>query len=247
MATKKIEVTIIESFEDYLNNINVFDVFSTIGSKTSLFRGQLESEWDLLPGLARPKFFRDNIEEHEKKLLLEFKRRAIPFLPNSFNANSDWEWLALAQHYKLPTRLLDWTENPLVALYFAFEYPKDNNNDRVVWSFSASANEFAESNNLKIKPFSLSKTQVYMPNQVTQRITAQSGWFTVHKYMKDTNKFIALNKNTIYKDRIFKMVIPNKLRDEILFRLDRLGVNSFSIYPDLEGLSTYLSWKHLKK
>lgn len=64
--------------------------------------------------------------------------------------------------------------------------------------------------------------------------------------MQAKNNFLAFNKNTNYKPRIFKITISNNLRTEFLERLDRLGVNSFSIYPDLEGLSTFLSWKHFK-
>lgn len=225
----------------------MFDEFTTLGKKVLLFRGQSNSRWDLLPGLARPNYLRANIEDYEKDILKEFKRRAIPFLPKTFNTNSDWEWLALAQHYKLPTRLLDWTENPLVALFFSLEFPNLNNNDRAVWVFGPNEDEFADSNNPLVNPFSLDKTKIYVPNQITQRITVQSGWFTVHRYQKKSNKFVAFNKNVNYKDRVFKIVIPNKLRDNILLRLDRLGINSFSIYPDLEGLSSFLSWKHFKQ
>lgn len=243
-TNKDIEIT---SLDQYLDTTNSFDAFSTLGDKVLLFRGQKEASWDLLPGLGRPNYFRPEILKYEKNVLQEFKRRAIPFLPKTFNSNSDWEWLALAQHFKLPTRLLDWTENPLVALFFAFEFTKDNDDNRAVWVFGAAEDEFVDSNDLKVNPFTLKKTQVYVPNQVTQRITAQSGWFTVHKYMTDKDKFLAFNKNTSYKSKVFKMIIPNKLRDNLLLRLDRLGVNSFSIYPDLEGLSTFLSWKHFNK
>lgn len=242
-TNKEIKIT---SLDQYLDTINSFDTISALGEMVLLFRGQKEASWDLLPGLGRPNYFRPEILRYEKNVLKEFKRRAIPFLPKTFNSNSDWEWLALAQHFKLPTRLLDWTENPLVALFFAFEFAKDNNDNRAVWVFGAAENEFADSNDSKVNPFTLRKTQVYVPNQVTQRITAQSGWFTIHKYMADKDKFLAFNKNKSYNSRVFKMIIANKLRNNILLRLDRLGVNSFSIYPDLEGLSTFLSWKHFK-
>jgi len=245
-ATKNGDITI-NSFDEYLEAINIFDSYTTLGEKVLLFRGQKEASWDLLPGLARPSCFRLNIEQYEKNILTEFKRRAIPFLPKTFNTNSEWEWLALAQHYKLPTRLLDWTENPLVALFFAFEFTKDHNQSRAVWVFGAAEDEFADSSDPDVKPFNLKKTKIYVPNQVTQRITVQSGWFTVHRYMRDKNKFVAFNKNSSYKSRIFKIVIPNKHRDNFLLRLDRLGINSFSIYPDLEGLSSFLSWKHFIK
>jgi type I restriction enzyme M protein len=50
-------------------------------------------------------------------MLEKFKREAIPYL--TIKPNDDWDWLALAQHHGLPTRLLDWTQNPLVAVGIA--------------------------------------------------------------------------------------------------------------------------------
>lgn len=243
---KNFEITI-ESFDSYLKLIN--DNFKNLPvqlDKNILFRGQSESSYNLLPGIARPSCFRQNILKSEIDILTEFKRRSIPFLPKTFNTNSNWEWLALAQHFKLPTRLLDWTENPLVALYFAIEKPKKNNLNRVVWVFCTNEEDFADSNNSLINPFNLKNTQVYVPNHMTERIASQSGWFTIHKYIEEDDRFVSLNTNTLYRKRIFKIIIPNKLREDILIKLDRLGVNAFSIYPDLDGLSEFLTWKHFK-
>lgn len=139
----------IQNFDEFLSVINEADIPSKRTNKVLLFRGQMEKSWDLLPGLARPKYFRPEILQFENNILSEFKRRAIPFLPKTFNSSSEWEWLALAQHYKLPTRLLDWTENPLVALFFAFEFVKDNNEDRAVWIFAAKDDEIVDSSNLE--------------------------------------------------------------------------------------------------
>lgn len=236
----------IESFDEFLKVINDdFKNFHNLKNKTILFRGQSESNYSLLPGIGRQSYLKENIIKYEQDILNEFKRRAIPFLPKSFNVNSEWEWLALAQHYKLPTRLLDWTENPLVALYFAFESPKDCVY-RAVWIFGANENEFEDSNNPKVNPFTLKQTQVFVPNNMTERITSQSGWFTIHRYIEAENKFISLNTNNLYRERVYKLIIPNKLRNEVLLKLDRYGINAFSIYPDLEGLSNYLTWKHFK-
>lgn len=237
---------VVNSLDEYLENIHNYDALCAAENSILLFRGQKEVSWDLLPGLGRPNFYRPEIEKFESNILSEFKRRAIPFLPKTFDSKSNWEWLALAQHHKLPTRLLDWTENPLVALFFAFEHIKENKQDRAVWFFRADENEFADSNDSTVNPFTLDSTKVFVPNQITQRITAQSGWFTVHKYLKEKSKFLALNKNSTHRGRITKIVISNKYRDNFLLRLNRFGVNSFSIYPDLEGLSTFLSWKHFK-
>jgi len=56
----------------------------------------------------------------------------------------------------------------------------------------------------------------------------------------------SFNKNSNYSRGVMKLTISDDLRGDILERLDRLGVNSFSIYPNLEGLSSFLTWKHFK-
>ena len=61
----------------------------------------------------------------------EFKRRGVAVLPS--RPSDDWEFLAVARHHGLPTRLLDWTENPLAALFFALEEPSSG--DSAVWCY----------------------------------------------------------------------------------------------------------------
>jgi len=79
------------------------------------YRGQIEHGWGLTPRLARN---RGHIER-EVDMLKRFRQDAGPRVREI--PRTTWEWIGLAQHYGLPTRLLDWTENPLVALYFAVE------------------------------------------------------------------------------------------------------------------------------
>lgn len=83
--------------------------------ETRWFRGQANADWALHPGLAR----KPATLKHEAALMKRFRQNATTLVPH--RPADEWEWLFLAQHYGLPTRLLDWSENPLVALYFAAE------------------------------------------------------------------------------------------------------------------------------
>lgn len=83
------------------------------------YRGHTSSDWDLLPSIARP----PRSISAELTVLKRFKQNAYPFL--SSPPSTEWEWLFLMQHYGAPTRLLDWTDSPLIGLYFAVETPDD--------------------------------------------------------------------------------------------------------------------------
>lgn len=79
------------------------------------FRGQEKRVWNLLPELYRPEVCALGYREDD--LFERFKARCAPYLRVA--PRDDWEWYYLARHHNLPSRLLDWTENLLVALYFA--------------------------------------------------------------------------------------------------------------------------------
>ena len=82
-----------------------------------LFRGVSRTDWELLPSIGRPRYCVDYNKYDEEETFNLFKARARRCL--SVEPQNDWEWLALAQHHSLPTRLLDWSSSPLVAAFFA--------------------------------------------------------------------------------------------------------------------------------
>ena len=209
-----------------------------------LFRGQSVDE-PLLPRIARLRL-RDRFRKTERHMFEDFKRRAIPYI--NFSSETDWDWLALAQHHGMATRLLDWTLNPLAALWFAISKPpnrsaKGSRRKGVVWVFFPERKDFIipkRSNS----PFRIRGTRVFQPRHVASRINAQAGWFTTHAFVAKEKEFIPLERNHRYSTKLIKLRIPPKEFQEMRYQLDRLNINAASLFPDLDGLCEYITWNN---
>ncbi len=121
-----------KTFEDFVG----YTSFYKNDNKIRLYRGQKE-DWPLESKLLRLVEKKNRINEFykiEKAIFNEFKMHYVKVIGQNGDSN-DWGILSLAQHYGLPTRLIDWSSDPLVALWFAFEEEKENTNDRIVWGF----------------------------------------------------------------------------------------------------------------
>lgn len=104
------------------------------GHEIMWWRGHADATWSLKPHVFRP---RPNGKPFkEVGLINHFKMRAAGRLGGRKEPASEVEWLFLAQHYGLPTRLLDWTENPLAALYFALHAEGHTDCDACLWAAS---------------------------------------------------------------------------------------------------------------
>ena len=170
-------------------------------------------------------------------MLSEFKRRARPLLEQE--PSSDWDWLTLAQHHGMDTRLLDWTENPLVALFFALESPDKDDTNRVIWLLKIKKSEIIVPSKQQ-NPFDLKRTMIFKPNIVSNRLAPQSGWFSVHKYMKGKDEFISLERNISYSRFLTKIMIKGKLM-KMKQHLHLCGINASTLFPDLDGLCRHIN------
>lgn len=201
-----------------------------------LFRGQ-DTQSPLLPKIAR-RDPRKNTKSIEKEMLEEFRRR-LAYLDKVANMD-DWDLLVYAQHYGLATRLLDWTTNPLAALWFACENG-DDSSDGYIYLLIAPQESFIDRKKDK-SPFTIKSTKILKPKLNNERIIAQNGWFTVHRYSQQSQMFVDLEQNTSLNPKVLKKGIPGPKKEGILKALDKLGVNQESIYLGPEGTSKYINW-----
>lgn len=229
--------------KEIIKDFNQF--FDVVANKVKkdivIFRGQRESK-SLLPKIARqnPKIDTTSIEID---MLSELRRTGSLYLLHDIT--NDWDLLVYAQHFGMATRLLDWSENPLVALWFA-SANQDETGSSYVYMFEPDNGSLLDRNKDK-SPFTTSSTKVLKPNLNNTRIVAQSGWFTSHMFASKPSKFVALEKHKRHGSLITQFEIPGKLKANVLMMLDKLGVNNRSLFPDIQGICTHLNWKfHIK-
>lgn len=201
--------------------------------ETTVYRGVKNSAYELVPKIGRADFNwkgnsgENNILNAEKFMLKLFKQRSLPFL--SFQPRNDWEWLAQAQHYGLPTRLLDWSRNPLVAAYFAVN--EESKTDSAIYVLKT-RKEPVRSEDESKSPFDYGEIRKFIPAHFNERIIAQSGLFTIHP---DPTEPMSGNE-------IEKIIIVNSFRKELKDTLFKYDVHTASIFPGLDGLAAHISW-----
>lgn len=203
-----------------------------------LFRGQNGSN-PLLPKIARADPKKDTTEV-EKTMLAELRRRGEMFFST---ANpDDWDIVVHAQHFAMATRLLDWSSNPLVALWFACANAKKQQN-AFVYVFTVK-DEYLLNRRTDPDPFKRTKTRVFKPKLNNSRIVAQSGWFTAHKHSHKAGQFVALDTNPELTSAITQIEVPHELHGQLLTQLNVLGINYQTMFPDMEGLCKHINWLH---
>lgn len=188
-----------------------------------IYRGETQDDYDLMPKFGRHQVLdsRNNIGR-EKDNLEEFKRMALSHL--SYIPENDWDWLSVAQHYGLSTRLLDWTENSLIAAFFASN--KKWSSDSVIYVLDR--RKFLHYDKNK-SPFDIDEVLLFRPNHLTPRITAQSGIFTVHN-----------NPMEIYNSEVLqRWVLKSKCLEELYTMLSTYGTDEATVFPDLQGIAGY--------
>lgn len=218
------------------NLIQLMQQLETYLNGQWVFRGESKDTYNLQPSIGRPGARKhDNgsnaafSHDAEKKSLKKFRSAAAPHLKET--QLSDLEYLTLAQHHGLPTRLLDWSENPLVAAYFAVKNMGHGKSTGVIYAIPRPA---AVTKTDWLKPFSVSAVRLVEPRHWSPRITAQKSLFTIHPRPDEVFSPINLNK----------ILIGPKYCGKIKSLLDNLGFNLASLFPDLDGVAKAISWQY---
>ncbi|MEQ6121082.1 FRG domain-containing protein [Reichenbachiella sp. MALMAid0571] len=231
----------IKSLTDYLRHVQEFEQQHIA---QWIFRGVRNTDYELVPSLFRieVKNTLTNWDDLEEYMLQIFQRESTPYLDRE--PKDELELLTLAQHHGLPTRLLDWSINPLIALFFSVE-SYDQETDSAVWcyGFPSTHNCFPESTRIDRRLTVEKGSPIIFPNHISQRITNQSGCFTTHELPKGREPFIPLEKQTDLFGLLEKIEISKKYKKNILDQLYDLGYHHGLIYPGLDGLSRRIRYE----
>lgn len=209
------------------------------------YRGHTDVAHQLVPSLARP----PRSIDAELTLIKRFKQNAFPFLKSV--PASEWDWLFLMQHHGVPTRLLDWSDSPLIALWFAM-VPDDNDNDACVWALRPAelnlmanlAPEYAHDIPLFGQDVELDN---YLPNSLINtmakntpaagiasrqfsRVVAQMGSFTITHRDQLPLQDVAAKCLTQY-------VVPAGSKEKVRRELRYLRITRLSVFPELTNVA----------
>lgn len=211
-----------------------------------LFRGQSDSSWSLVPRIGRlfgESHIPDTWDRMEYFMIEEFRQYSVPYIEKE--PRNDFEWLVLGQHYGLPTRILDWTTNPLKADFWAVN-DSQKDCDSALFGFSPTSLLRDLDDNESIRDFQ--DVMPVFPRMIDSRIIAQESCFIVFPFPPENKVFEPLENESIHGNsywHLLKMIIPYKCKSTILDDLEILGVSSKSLFPDLTGLAQFieLEWK----
>ncbi len=265
--------TPISSLTEYIDRIKQLRTFWRIDKETRYgeiesvwFRGHEQADWKLIPKLYRPEYRGAS----EAEIRQEFQIRAQQLLQGGRLPTDKWEWYFLMQHYGVPTRLLDWTDNPLVALYFALHSPvnddREPDTNAAVWMLNS---WWLNRRSLRSIDgpmlFDWHEAQQYLPDleeafagrdkvrvrrlaaidppHVDRRLAAQGSHFVIFGANHDLMRMKATRSKRDRVRQIAKIVVSRRATSDLRADLDLCGITRPLLFPDLQALCDDISRK----
>lgn len=218
---------ILENIEQFHQ---VFRGYRSHNGLGNLFRGQADSEWGLLPKAGRKEYFLP--ENRDLGRFKDWENQAIAYGELPINR---LERLAIAQHHGLATRMLDWTQNPLVAAFFSVISEPEK--DGAIYILEV-LDDIADGETSFETIENFNGVVSYLPRALSPRVISQKGLFTIHC---PANKEIEIKKSRISSEQLNlkKIVLPTHLKLTVEIMLNDYGINASTLFPDLDGLSKY--------
>jgi hypothetical protein len=231
------------------------------------YRGCGRSSYRLVPSLYRHPTISDvqRLIKLETEIMQRFRERSAPYGSDPPIGSTDWELLFVMQHFGVPTRLLDWTENPYMGLFFAltassYDYDTQSaDEDAAVWVLRPgewNSNALSDiSHPAQILSLANDTLQSYEPSADSQymrvvpvamfgiynnpRIVAQRGVFTI--FGKDSAPLEEVYARSDYSETtIVKLELPAAAIGQLRKSLFSIGITDSVVYPDMAGLAVEL-------
>ena len=205
------------------------------------FRGHADADWKLESTLKRAinrkksnSDFKVTVNNH----LQSFKQNLRGRSKFEINKIAENEILAIGQHFGLYTPLLDLSESPYVALFFALQ-GKSDSGKRCIWAFSDNIMNDIKANSTKYS----SEVEIIKPiSNDNPRLVSQQGLFVKIPVEKSFEEIISETESTSKGVSTFKIVFDDKIANHALASLNNMNINNLTLFPDLIGSSLHANY-----